>query len=49
LEEYLKLDWSELSDLMRKPSGLLDAKGIVDESLFKGLTLNLWKVGKGFL
>tara|TARA_A100001388_G_scaffold219895_1_gene170585 strand:- start:375 stop:1724 length:1350 start_codon:yes stop_codon:yes gene_type:complete len=48
-EEYLKLDWSELSDLMRKPSWLFDTRGIVDESLFIGLTLNLWKVGKGFL
>ncbi len=46
---YKKLNWHEISNLMRKPSWLFDTRGIIDESIVLDLDLNLWTVGKGFV
>lgn len=47
-EDYLKINWEELSILMRQPSWLFDTRGIIEESSLSNLNLNFWKIGKGF-
>ncbi len=47
-EEYLDINWNEVSLLMRKPSWLFDTRGIVDSKIIKKTNLNFWKVGRGF-
>ena len=47
-EEYLDINWNEVSLIMRKPSWLFDTRGIVDSRNIKKTNLNFWKVGKGF-
>ena len=47
--DYLKIDWSKTSKLMRKPSWVFDTRGIIEESSLIGTNLNFWKVGKGFI
>ena len=47
-EEYLDINWNEVSLLMRKPSWLFDTRGIVDTRNIKETNLNFWKVGRGF-
>ena len=48
-DDYLKINWKDLSSLMRKPSWLFDTRGIVEESSISKLNLNFWKIGKGFI
>ena len=47
--DYLKIDWSKTSKLMRKPSWVFDTRGIIEEKSLVGTNLNFWKVGKGFI
>ena len=48
-EEYLDLDWQNLSESMRKPSFLFDTRGIISSKSLKNTDLNFWKIGKGFV
>ena len=48
-EDYLKINWREISNLMRRPSWLFDTRGIVNEESLHDLDLNVWKIGKGFV
>ena len=48
-EDYLKINWREISNLMRRPSWLFDTRGIVNEATLHDLYLNVWKIGKGFV
>ena len=48
-DEYLKINWNEISKKMRKPSWIFDTRGIINENLFIEEDLNLWRVGKGFI
>ena len=48
-EDYLRLNWAELSALMKQPSWLFDTRGIIEESTVSKLNLNFWKIGKGFI
>ena len=48
-EDYLKINWLEISNLMRRPSWLFDTRGIVNEASLHDLHLNIWKIGKGFV
>ena len=48
-EDYLNIDWIQLSSLMRKPSWLFDTRGIIEESRIEKLNMNFWKIGKGFI
>ena len=48
-EDYLKINWLEISNLMRRPSWLFDTRGIVNEASLHDLNLNVWKIGKGFV
>ena len=47
-EEYKKLNWRELSDLLRKPSWIFDTRGIIPISLLKQLNSYYWQVGSSF-
>ena len=48
-EDYIKINWLEISNLMRRPSWLFDTRGIVNEASLNDLHLNVWKIGKGFV
>ncbi len=47
-EDYLNINWHELTPLMRKPSWLFDTRGIIEEFIISQVNLNFWKIGKGF-
>tara|TARA_B100000212_G_scaffold342082_1_gene327499 strand:- start:5321 stop:6727 length:1407 start_codon:yes stop_codon:yes gene_type:complete len=46
---YRKVDWNQMSKIMRSPSWLFDTRNIVDEYSVDRTKINLWKVGKGNL
>ena len=46
-EEYSKINWSEASNLMRKPSWIFDTRLIVKSEKIKDTDLNLWQLGNG--
>ena len=46
-EEYKNLDLKLLSNLMRKPAWLFDARGVVDVDQIKKTDLKFWKIGYG--
>ena len=48
-DDYLKINWKEISKIMRKPSWIFDTRGIIDDNNLIGSDLNFWKVGKGFV
>ena len=48
-ENYFKIRWKEVCEVMRKPSWLFDTRGIVEESNLINTNFNFWKVGKGFV
>ena len=45
--EYSKINWEEVSMLMRKPAWIFDARSIVDANLIKKANLNFWRIGDG--
>jgi UDPglucose 6-dehydrogenase len=47
--EYLNINWSKISKIMRQPSWVFDTRGIIEESDLLGTNINFWKLGKGFL
>ena len=45
--EYSKLNWAELSNKMRKPAWVFDARSIVNPEEVIKSGLNLWRIGDG--
>ena len=48
-EEYLKIDWTLASSLMRSPSWIFDVRSIVDTKEIIENGFNLWRIGDGTL
>ena len=46
-KEYQVLDWKKLSTLMRKPSWLFDARGIIKKDEILSSNIHYWCVGDG--
>ena len=46
-EEYLKINWKEISTKMRKPAWIFDARSILDPKEIKDNDLLLWRIGDG--
>ena len=46
-EEYKKINWEMVSQKMRKPSWIFDARSILDSENIKKSGLNLWRIGDG--
>ncbi len=46
-DEFKKIEWSNISKLMRKPSWIFDCRDIIDLNDFKESDLNIWKLGFG--
>ena len=47
--EYSKINWGEVSMIMRKPAWVFDARSIVNTNLMKQTDLNFWRIGDGSL
>ena len=45
--DYEELDWPYIKKVMRSPSWIFDARGIVDKAVVKDSGINLWKIGDG--
>ena len=45
--EYSRINWIEVSMIMRKPAWIFDARSIVDANLIKKTDLNFWRIGDG--
>ena len=45
--EYSKINWSEVSKLMRKPAWVFDARSIINPNEVKEANLNFWRIGDG--
>ena len=45
---YKKINWQKISKVMRKPSWVFDARGIINLEEVKGSGVNLWQVGNGY-
>ncbi len=48
-EEYFRINWKMMSNLMRRPSWVFDTRGIIKDDNLIGTNLNFWKIGKGFI
>ncbi len=46
-DQYRKLDWFILADLMRKPAWVFDTRSVVDPSQIAEAGLLLWRLGAG--
>ena len=46
-EEYKKIDWDKVSNEMRSPAWVFDARSIVDPEQVTSTGLKLWRVGNG--
>ena len=46
-EEYFKINWNEVSQIMRKPSWIFDARSILNPKETKDNDLLLWRIGDG--
>ena len=46
-DEYSRINWEEVSMIMRKPAWIFDARSIVDANLIKKTDLNFWRIGDG--
>ena len=47
-EEYLKINWKEISTKMRRPAWVFDARSILDPKEIKDSDLFLWRIGDGY-
>ena len=45
--EYSSINWEIVSQKMRKPSWIFDARSILDPEKIKKFDLNLWRIGDG--
>tara|TARA_A100001388_G_C28747664_1_gene490399 strand:+ start:145 stop:1581 length:1437 start_codon:yes stop_codon:yes gene_type:complete len=46
-EEYTKINWEEVSNKMRRPSWIFDARSILDKKQIINNGLLLWRIGDG--
>ena len=46
-DEFKKIDWQNISKIMRKPSWIFDCRDILDFTDFRESNLNIWKLGFG--
>ncbi len=46
-EIYLNLDWSSISDKMRKPAWIFDARSVLNKDELNKHNLNFWRIGDG--
>ena len=46
-DAFKKIEWSNISKLMRKPSWIFDCRNIIDINEFRESDLNVWKLGFG--
>ena len=46
-EDYKNIDWKLISQLMRKPSWVFDARSILNSTKVCSAGLNFWRLGKG--
>ena len=44
-EEYLKLNWKEISQVMRSPGWIFDTRSVLDSEYFKKVDVNFWSIG----
>ena len=47
--EYSKINWKEVSKVMRKPAWIFDARSISDKTEVINAGLNFWRVGDGVI
>ena len=45
---YKTINWQKISKVMRKPSWVFDARGVVNVEEVKSNGINLWQVGNGY-
>ena len=45
--EYKNLDWQKISEIMRNPAWLFDARSIADQKEIRKTNINYWTVGHG--
>ena len=45
--EYSELNWLEISNKLRKPAWVFDARSIIPLEKIKGLNFNFWRIGDG--
>jgi len=45
--EYMRINWQEVANVMRKPAWLFDARSIADKEAAVRAGLHVWKVGEG--
>ena len=48
-DEYLNLDWDEISRKMRSPAWVFDSRSIIDPQKVIKHGLNFWRIGDGLL
>ncbi len=46
-DTFKKIEWSNISKIMRKPSWIFDCRDILDVDHFRESDLNIWKLGFG--
>ena len=46
-QAYRNLDWPALSEVMRRPAWLFDARAVADPVAARAAGLNVWRVGEG--
>ena len=46
-EEYFEIDWSCLSQKMRKPAWIFDARSVLKDEEIYNHKLNIWRIGDG--
>tara|TARA_B100000886_G_scaffold340525_1_gene310836 strand:- start:6375 stop:7805 length:1431 start_codon:yes stop_codon:yes gene_type:complete len=46
--EYAEIEWNKVSNIMRKPAWIFDARSILDLNKVKNFDLNIWQIGNGF-
>ena len=46
-DEYKELDWQKISEAMRAPSWVFDARSISDVEMVRNAGLNVWSLGNG--
>ena len=45
-EEYIKLNWRDISEKVLNTAWLFDTRGILNKENFENLNLNFWQIGK---
>ena len=46
-EDYFNIDWEELSQVMRKPAWIFDARSVLKKNEIRNDDLKIWRIGDG--